>query len=312
MIRGAALALVVILTGTAVIVLPGAYLHELAAIINKRDMLVSRKPPRLILMGGSNLLSLNGPMLERELNMPVVNMGLYANMPLEDYFDDMARYLSSGDIVVIVQEYQNLLAPGAVVLTDTERVRVEQFMFYLSPCKYALRSIGRGAPFDIARIWVNLIQLKLKALIRFGTAGKINVALRPGVPRYDEIFDANGDSRYSFLVIRPLDGEGVKYPGPGPGTIARLRHMMEEGRKRGVRVFVSFPPIPESHFNLNRRQVAALFDIMKRNMPGALINTPADHCYPDGYFADTVNHLNGAGEKVRSRKLAEALKVLVK
>jgi hypothetical protein len=311
LVKGAALALIVVVTGTAVIALPGGYLHELAAIINKRDILVSRKPPRLIFMGGSNLLTLNGPMLERELKIPVVNMGLYAMIPLEDYFDDIARYLSPGDIVVIVQEYQSLINAGSGVMPESDRLRVEQFMFLLSPCKYFIRNIKRGTPFDIARIWVSLIQLKLKAFIKFGTAGKIAEALKPGVPRFDSLFDVNGGSRLSFLVARPLQGEGNTYPEPDPESIACLRQMIEDGTKRGARVYYSFPPTPESNFNLNRRQIAGLFDIMKKNIPGALINSPVDHCYPDGYFADTVNHLQAGSEQIRSRKLAEALKIRI-
>lgn len=311
MIKGAAVALAVILTGTAIIAFPGAYLHELAAVINKRDMLVSRKPPRLVFMGGSNLLTLNSPALERELGMPVVNMGLYVNMPLEDLFDDIARYLAPGDIVVIILEYKKLFYPGGGTLDETERLRVEQFMSLLSPGKYALRCVRRGTPFDIGRIWVSLIQLKLKALIKFGTGGKLDVALRPGVPRYEDLFDANGDSRYSFLVLRPLKDEGVNYPVPGPENSAPLRRMIEEGRKRGFRVLVSYPPIPESSFDLNRRQIGDLERIMRRDIPSALINAPADHRYPDVLFADTVNHLQAGGEKVWSRKLAEALKVRI-
>jgi len=307
-LKGAALILLIALTGTAIIAFPGAYLHELAAVINKRDMLVSRKPPRLVFMGGSNLLPLNGPALERELNMPVVNMGLYANMPLEDFFDDMAGYLTSGDIVVIVMEYQKLFSEGSNRLDETERIRVEQFMSLLSPGKYALRCIRRGTPFDIGRIWVSLIQLKLKALIKFGTDGKLNVALKPGVPRYDDLFDANGDSKYSFLVLRPLKGVGVIYNSPGPESSERLKHMIEEGKKRGFRVLFSYPPIPESSYNLNRQQIGELERILKKDLPLALINAPADHCYPDGLFADTVNHLQAGGEKIRSRKLAEELK----
>jgi hypothetical protein len=311
-IKGTALALAVMLTGTAIIIMPGGYLHELAAIINKRDMLVSRKPPRLILLGGSNLLSLNGPLLERELNMPVVNMGLFFMIPLEDCFDDITRYFSPGDIVVIVQEYESLIVASNGTIDETERLKVEQFMFLLSPYKYTLRCLKRGAPFDVARMWVSLIQLKLKAFIKFGTAGKIGLALTPGAPRYDQLFDANGDRRSPFLILRPLVGDGEKYPEPGPGNIAHLLRMIEDGKTRGVRVFFSFPPIPESIFNLNRRQLAGLFDIMKKNMPVALINSPADQCYPDGDFADTVCHLISKSEQIRSRKLAEALKNQIK
>lgn len=305
--KGAALLLVIILTGTAIVAFPGAYLHELAAIINKRDMLVSRNPPRLIFIGGSNLLSLDGPMLERELEMPVVNMGLYANIPLVDYFDDIAGYLSHGDIVVIVQEYGPLINRSTERLTASERIGVEQFLFLLSPCKYILRSLERGAPFDTVRIWASLIQLKLKSLIKFAAAGKIGIALRPGVPRYGEVFDANGDYRYPFLVIRPLL-EGAAYSRPDIRSITHLKRMIRTGGERGARVYFSFPPTPGSNFRRNRQQIEGLYVIMQREIPAALLNAPDDHCYPDDYFADTVNHLQPNGEKIRSRKLVEVLK----
>ncbi len=310
-LKGAALALAIALTGTAIIVLPGGYLHELAAVINKRDILVSRKPPRLIFMGGSNLLSLNGPMLECELKMPVVNMGLYARIPMEDYYEDIARYLAPGDIIVIVQEYLNLLNTGSGIIPEDDRLRVEQFMFLLSPWKYAQRSIRRGTPFDIARIWANLIQLKLKNYIKFGSGGKMAVALKPGVPRFDDLYDANGDSRMSFAVIRPLDGKESIYPEPGPESIGHLRRIINDAEGRGARVFFSFAPFPESCFTLNRRQIGDLHAIMKKYMAASLINSPADHLYPEEYFADTVNHLQSAGEEMRSRKLVEALRAYV-
>jgi len=83
--------------------------------------------------------------------------------------------------------------------------------------------------------------------------------------------------------------------------------MIRTGGERGARVYFSFPPTPGSNFRRNRQQIEGLYVIMQREIPAALLNAPDDHCYPDDYFADTVNHLQPNGEKIRSRKLVEEL-----
>ena len=155
--RSAALALACILTTAALWFAPGNYLHPLSMVINKRDILLSRRPPRVVLMGGSNLLTVRSAVIARETGLPVVNMGVWAGCPVHDVFDLIADDLAPGDVVVVVMEY-----PVLFVKEYGKDMEKDRFSFLLRPGLYSVKYLREGRPLDILRLYFGILQIKVK------------------------------------------------------------------------------------------------------------------------------------------------------
>ena len=83
-----------------------------AEINHKHRMLETSKPPRLLLVGGSNVgFGHDSERLTSELGLETLNLGLIALTGLEPALNEVDGFLGKGDVVVISPVYENLAAP---------------------------------------------------------------------------------------------------------------------------------------------------------------------------------------------------------
>ena len=78
----------------------------MGAIIDKHRRLDSLTGSRIIFAGGSNLsLGQNSRLIEEEIKMPVVNLGLHAGLGLDFVLNELKSVIKSGDVVFLSIEY---------------------------------------------------------------------------------------------------------------------------------------------------------------------------------------------------------------
>src|ERR1700739_1843921 len=78
-----------------------------ASLIDKHNRLKQAGNNRLIFVGGSNLnFGINSEEIEKELNLPVVNLGLHAGLGLDFILNEAMSEIKQGDIVVLSIEYE--------------------------------------------------------------------------------------------------------------------------------------------------------------------------------------------------------------
>jgi len=83
--------------------------NYLAATVQKHALLEQTATPKLVLTGGSNVpFGIQSPVLEKELGLPVVNMGLVAGMGIDFMLAEIAGSLRAGDAVLLSLEYDRL------------------------------------------------------------------------------------------------------------------------------------------------------------------------------------------------------------
>src|SRR4030042_2539742 len=88
---------------------PGTIPHDLAALVNKKEMLISKPSPRMIFVGGSSVLSLKSPLIEKELKYSVINMSLWGGLATMKHLEEIKPFLKPGDIVIVTMEYGTIL-----------------------------------------------------------------------------------------------------------------------------------------------------------------------------------------------------------
>ncbi len=74
--------------------------------MDKHEALETTAPPRIILVGGSNVaFGIDSEKMENELHLSVVNTGLHAGIGLPYMLNDVKPYLKEGDTIIIIPEY---------------------------------------------------------------------------------------------------------------------------------------------------------------------------------------------------------------
>ena len=292
---------------------PGKYAHDLAALLNKKDMLLSRKSPRIILIGGSNLTTINSRLIEVELNrsgeggFSIANMGLWGGLSIGQYLDELKPYLKKSDKIVICQEYATMLSKDYFSYINTNK-ESKKFFFLMSPENHLLQNIKKQDYFELIEIIITLNQLKMKSYIYNLLNLDFNKMFKSGFQRYEKDYNEFGDRTLPFKIRRPLHSSGVIMEKPVIKNLSYLKKFKIYGEKKGINLFFIFPPFPEKEYIINKKQINSLYYLIKNDFEIKTLNSPVENIYPEEYFADTVNHLQPKWEKIRTGKMILQLK----
>jgi hypothetical protein len=281
--------------------MPGNYLNKLSMMINKKELMASKKPPRIILLGGSNLLGVRSRLLHETFRMDVVNFGCWAGFKIEDIFDSIDEYFKPGDVIIIVQEYFTMSADSR--FTDRDG---ELFTFLLDPGKTIRTYVRRGRPHELLPIFYELMQLKVKSYIRQLVNNKTSRIFKNGLFFYPTLCNEYGDRIIPFHKMRPLGNGGVIFR---KFSTSHLDAIYRRCREKGMRAGFCFAPFPEAEYMKNEKAIAGLYRYLQSRCPMPLLNAPLDNVYPERYFADTVYHLTDEGEDVRTARLVRQMKL---
>ena len=129
--------------------------HYVAAIIDKQKSLRSCPSPKIILVGGSSLaFGLDSEMIESRVRRPVLNMGLHAGFGLKFMIEEVKPYVDSGDVVLLVPEYEhfwNSTMYGGSDLWTVLWAWPEGFKYMNSPGQYI--ALATSFPEHLAVRW---------------------------------------------------------------------------------------------------------------------------------------------------------------
>lgn len=293
---------------------PGDYNHDLAALVNKRDMLNSAKSPRIIFIGGSNLITLDSARLELELKKTgnnyysVINMGLWGGLSMERYLDELKPYLAPGDIVVICQEYGTLLSSNFFKYIR-ENEEANEFFFLMKSRRSIVTDWQLVDIADDIKYIILLNQLKIKTYLHVLIDDNFAHIFTGGFYRYADNYTIHGDRKKSFKIMRPLGEQGARFEEPDAKNLLYLKNFACYGRARNIRVFFSFPPFPEREYSLNKARIDSLVHVIGQDLGMVILTMPGTTVYPETCFADTVNHLQSRCERMRTAALIKQLRI---
>ncbi len=312
LLKGSLLAALVLGLMLAVFLLPLPYNHDLAAILNQRDMMKQEQRGRIIFVGGSGLYSaLDSGMIEARLGRPVVNMGLYAGFGMTAILAEIRPYLREDDIVVMVPEY------GMVFdhyLDDSRK-----WIFALDPSKNLAPLYGSASnPLKaLATDFIGLVRYKFEALphavreaVRTRSAG---VFTSGGYVHYRDHYDAWGDSFRIFPAavspetIKQRNENYFDMPGYRNQSLSAINEFCRGTFARGVRTFFVFPAYPEEEYRQFRDGLRQWEQRLRGELQCPILGRPENFLYPYRMFTDTIHHLGMEGRKRRTESLIALL-----
>lgn len=264
--------------------------------LDKQRLLAVTPSPRLILVGGSNILtSIDSSLLSRELGMPVVNAGLTAGMGLGFMLESIKPYIRPNDLVLVVPEYENFFGttyygtetlPAVLSAFPNELRHIHSFRQRLNLLKniqplllrrilYSLSEAGSKTPVDISNV------------DSFGDLlGKNRFAQEPAVFEQSFLFPL-GD----FL----------------PDAVKGLVEFDALVKTRRACLLCGFPFIPAEMFARERTRIESVEKAL-RGAGLTVMGSPEGSAQNIVYFYDSIYHLNAFGREARTRQVLRDIK----
>ena len=270
-----------------------------AAIADKHKYAQSIQKPKIILAGGSNLaFGIASDSIEKKVNLPVVNLGLYVGFGLGFILQETLSEVKKGDLVILSIEYY---------LKNKEEEYSRQMAAFAYPPAY--KYVGYTD-------WMDEFEKKAAFFSRY-TRNLIFFPNRIKSPQIDDTisdyfrkgFSQKGDllSHLNNPPIRPLnDLAGLKKLNY-TNEIQTINQFIIEVRARGGEVYWYYPCYSQTGYEMNEESLEYYEKQIQKKINCFKINTLHDGIYPDECFYDTHFHLFGNCRIERTQKLIKTI-----
>ena len=273
----------------------------------KYERLNSVNGEKLVVIGGSSVaFGLESGALEREVDMPVVNFGLYANLGTKLMLDLSRSGIGEGDVIVVAPEMN------------------EQTLSLYFNSETAMQALDGN--FHMLK---NVDSENYEALIGASwgfAADKLGYLLGGNVPENEgayskKWFNSYGDNIYDrpyneMSTVTKNITLDFKYD-ESDGIVSEyeefidyLNEYVEFCEEKGATVYFSFPPMNKAALTDRNTEesIYAFYENLASSLHCRIISNINDYIMDEGYFFDSEFHLNNAGVKIRTANLANDLK----
>ncbi len=268
-----------------------------ASINDKVRRLKEIKEPKIVLLGNSNLtFGMDSEKLEKEVGMPVVNMGL--NGDIGNYFhEEMAKIsVTEGDIYVLCNtDY-----------SDDETVHDRIAAWATVEDHISLwRLLGWKSIPDMAKTFPVYLQRSLELYASGeGNYPYEGVYSRMAVNERGDISVYRQGREYEFA-------DPIKPGGISEESVQRINELSDYLVKRGATLVIAGYPIGEGSNTADREDFISFWDELEERLNCPVISDIEDYMFDYEYFYDSEEHLNSMGAELRTEQLAEDLKKFI-
>lgn len=265
-----------------------------AALIDKVERLKSIEEPKIVLLGNSNIaFGIDSEMIEKELGMPVVNMGLHGNLG-NMFHEEMARInVTEGDIYVLCHtSYDD---PSVILDPVIGWITIENHL--------ELYPILRNED-----IWPMLkaypIYLK-RCLNRYSEnylePAEENIYSRKAFNIYGDVGELRTENLKEFEEMLPI-------PQLSAENVERINKLTKWLEKKGATLVIAGYPIADGEMTPKKEEYIKFQEELEETVECEVISDFTDYMYDYKYFFDTKFHLITEGAKMRTVQLISDLR----
>lgn len=281
----------------------------MTAVNVKHDRLASAPPPRVIFVGGSNVLyGIDGATARAASGREPVNMGLIAGLRLNYMLAEVEPSVRAGDVVVLALEPRQVMRAfeggrSATVLAQVLEQRPGNVAFLEWGHVKELMDHGIVPQAGFA------VQQATRRLTRT-LRGKPAPTPEPFTlsPYGDLMSHRDKPMRPNVLKERPLPRRfDLAELDP---AIARMNAFAAHCRARGAEAVFTWCPIPATHYARLAKPLARIEAKLHAELAMEVIGRPGDFAFPDADFFDSAFHLGSTQAIVqRTQRIADALQL---
>ncbi len=276
----------------------------------KHERLATAPPPRVIFVGGSNVLyGIDGETARGMLRREPVNMGMIAGLRLNYMLNEVEPNVREGDLVVLALEFRQVLRPfegqrAATVLAQVLEQRPQNIRYLEWGHVKELLDNGILPQLGFA------VQQASKRLSRQARFRPISAPRGFGMNAYGDLTEHRDQPmRPHVLAERPVPRQidvAVIQP-----SIARINAFAARCRQRGATVVFTWCPIPDVHYERLKRPIDKIEQALRQGLEVPVIGTPADFMFPKEWFFDSAFHLGSSVAIIeRTRRICEGVLAL--
>lgn len=265
------------------IAIPISPFHMLGGLLYKQHLVEHTPSPKIILIGGSNLLfGMDSSLIERKLKIPVINYGFSVNLGLKYQIDQILPHIQPEDIVIVSAEYQQF--------TDE---------FFGTPSLdhwYIIEHNPRAIATYRSLPQIRSLIMSFPETLRF----KMLYALQGDIADgrlYD--FDLRGDyTGYEFSPARTVGVKKIDHDFD-PRSVQYIKEKIPQA-------YITFAPVNNATYTANK-------ELLEKIVPALVglktLGTPKDFIYPSDAFFDDVYHLQWKYRTDRTQKMLNFLNI---
>ena len=262
----------------------------------KQEALEKIDQPKVLFVGGSNLsFGLNTETVGINMFRPAYNLGMHAGLGLNYMLEDARNYIDSGDIVVVIPEYE---------LFADEFYGSKEFLTMVLDV-----NSDNGQSWSWSQWGAMLNHLPGYIGTKYYNAflGLFTDPTPSVLPIYArEAFDAFGDVKEELqrpAVAFPVDSMLVS---DYSDALVHLEAFAQDVEARKARFCLSFPSFEADNFDASEPFISALSDSLDARGLN-VISSPNDYRLDRGLFFNTKYHLSLEGRELRTRLLVADL-----
>lgn len=254
--------------------------------------------PRLLITGGSGAhYTIDSDLIEQELGIPVINLGLDGPIGLDVVLPSVIDQVKPGDIVLLIPEY--------LLLLDNDGLGDRSTSFGVA--------IGRpglgGIP--VKQFLQDVIALGIPSLRAVAKSG-VDAATQGELTGYysDPVSD-KGDP----TVVKERQQDWWKLPikrSISQHSFERILEFNQEVEDKGGKLVLSLPWVYGSDTERTIKNVKRTAYYLSKIAPTIYDRETLNIQDNASYFADTHYHLMPEGRKVRAEQLVTELKPIIK
>lgn len=263
----------------------------MAILIDKNKRLKTFEKDRVILIGGSSLaFGINSEKLGEMLNKNVTNLGLHAGLGLPFMLNQAIDNIHTGDIILLNIEYPLYNAeyePDIDLIEHTQLVFPESRKYYSFSLKEkALLSYKHfKKTFEMQKITVDSLYNRSSFNLYGDMISHVGKKNKKELKNKEQIKEMN--------EMNSLD---------------KFKELSKKCEEVGAKVFIIFPPYPQSEYAKNKKNIQQLEGLLKKELNFIpVLGTAEQFTLPDSCFFDTVYHLNSISREQRTALVAKLL-----
>ncbi|MCL5126441.1 MAG: hypothetical protein M1511_18470 [Deltaproteobacteria bacterium] len=293
----------IILTCSIILVAAGwQKSNYLAATIDKQKLLKETLSPKVILVGGSSVaFGMDSEIIQHQLEVPVVNMGLQAGVGLNYMLQEVTPFIGRGDLVVVMPEYEQFYGE---LLNGNECVW--DLIWYVPEGCRNLRSPGQYLA--LLKSFRGFLYARLVRLLHQGARVLGLHEIQPLLYRRSS-FNGHGDFIAHLSLPPSWHGRFPTEPGStlNDETFSALERFSKYVAGKRAQMVVVWPSVPEPFYLARKEWIQRITSKMTECPDIRVHGIPLDYVLPVNNFFDTNYHLTAAGRLKRTLEIARFL-----
>jgi hypothetical protein len=267
------------------------------SVASKKDSLLLNEPsPRIIFIGGSNLVfGLNCQMIKDSLTLNPVNAAIHASVGVKYMLENMLQYVKKGDIIVFIPEYQHFYKDWnwcseelLRIILDTNKSNVK--LLSLKQIFHCIPFVGNFVFSKFERFsYVKMNDSDIYSIYAFNQYG-------------DSYLHWNMQRQNTVTPLAALALE--KY---NPQVMMEIKKYSQKIREKGASLLISYPGYQDISF-LNSEEAIKKIEQEYIASGFTVLGTPERYQMPDSVLYDSSYHLIKAGVDYRTKLLIEDIR----